>query len=43
MNLADFSDAGLLQRWAEQDCTEEGSCPEQDELAAEIEQRGLDV
>ena len=41
--LSDLSDDELLKRWAEQECTDEGSCAEQDELAAEIERRNLDV
>jgi hypothetical protein len=43
MNPADLSDAELLERWAAQECTDEGSCAEQDALADEIERRGLDA
>ena len=43
MDLPTLSDARLLQRWNEQECTDEGSCQEQDELADELERRGLDV
>jgi hypothetical protein len=41
--LRDISDDELMERWTEQDCTDDGSCAEQDELAAELERRGLDV
>lgn len=41
--LSDLSDEELLKRWAQQDCTDEGSCAKQDELADEIERRGLDT
>ena len=37
--LRDISDEDLLRRWAEQNCTDEGSCAEQDALADEIERR----
>jgi hypothetical protein len=41
--LRDLSDEELLKRWAQQDCTDEGSCAEQDEIAAELQRRGLDT
>ena len=41
--VRDLSDEELLKRWAEQECADKGSCAEQDELADEIELRGLDV
>src|SRR5476651_1466246 len=37
MNPTQLSDAELLKRWAEQDCTVKGSCVEQDVIADEIE------
>jgi hypothetical protein len=38
-----LSDAGLLERRAEQPCAYEGTCPKQDELAAEVDRRELDL
>jgi hypothetical protein len=43
MNLIELSDSELLKRWGGQECTDEGTCAEQDALADEIERRGLDV
>ena len=43
MDLADLSDAELLERWDAQEWTDEDGSAEQDELAAELERHGLDV
>jgi hypothetical protein len=43
MIVADLSDVELLAIWREQECTDEGSCAEQDAIADEIERRGLDL
>ena len=39
----DLSDSDLLREWKEIECTDTGTSPRQDELAAEIERRELDV
>ena len=43
MNLADLSDEGLIRWWCAQEPTDSGPTPLEDELADELERRGLDV
>jgi hypothetical protein len=42
MQLPDLSDEEMIRWWCVQDPTDEGTSVLQDELAAEIERRGLD-
>jgi hypothetical protein len=41
--LRDLSDDQLLKRWAALQPTDDGTSPEQDEVADEMERRGLGV
>lgn len=43
MNLADLSDEELRRGWCPQELTDERTSLSQDELAEEIERRGLDL
>jgi hypothetical protein len=43
MNFAELSDQELIRWWCAQEPTDEGTSVLQDELAEEIERRGLDV
>jgi hypothetical protein len=43
VSFADLTDDELLAYWAAIECTDDGTCQEQNEVADEIERRGLDV